>query len=208
MNSPTPLKRLAGGCLTGLSLLVSLTLLAAACGSGTHEGPGEPVLPPEFMTPVAAAQKAGLPIYWVGPQFEMEGRTSRIIGADWEEAEGVSSVRIEYEVEHESDSEDRGTLDLTLITYGPESWEMAKTGETPKTEGVTRRSVTVAGWSAELFSIPVGQWTNRVVIVSAPDAIIVAPANTTIAKGQRQVNLLVDSDRLLTVLENLRPYPH
>jgi len=66
----------------------------------------------------------------------------------------------------------------------------------------------VAGWPAELFSIPVGQWTNRVVIVSAPDAIIVAPANTTIAKGQRQVNLLVDSDRLLTVLENLRPYPH
>jgi hypothetical protein len=187
-----------------LALLGCLALAAAACGSPpARDGADQPSLPPEFTTPVAAAQQAGLPVYWLGPQFDVEGLTSRVIGAESKVADQGPSMRVEYE----ANSQDRGALDLTLTTYGVDAWQQAKTRVTPRTEGVIRQSVTVAGWPAELFSIPVGQWTNRVVIVDASEAVIVASANTTIARGQRQVNLLVDPSSLLSVLQNLRPYP-
>ena len=109
-------------------------------------------------------------------------------------------------VEYEADFEGGGSLGLALTSYGLEAWEWAKTNETPKSEGAIRQSVKVAGWPADLFSIPVGRWTNQIVIVHAPDSVIVAPAVAAIANS-RQVNPLNDPEQLLAVLENLRTYP-
>jgi len=181
-------------------LLAAVALAVSACGTKRDNPEG---LDPNFLSAVADAQEAGLTVYWVGEQFEVEGLTFRATGGRFEEREEGSSVEVYYG----ADSEGGGGVAFTPITYGPRAWESARNRVIPNTEGVIRQAVVVRGWPAELFSIPVGQWTNRLVIVEAPDAVIVARANTTIARIRRQVNPLVDPDQLLAVLENLRPYP-
>jgi hypothetical protein len=166
----------AAGRASFAAALVALILFAPACGSPPGSGqPDDLDLPPEFTTPVAAAEEARLTIYWVGPRFEATGRVFRVIGARFEDNEGRPFAKVYYG----ASSEGGGGLDFTLTTYAQEGWGWAKTSETPKSQGATRQAITAAGSPAELYSIPVGRWTNRLVIVNAPDAVVVAPANAT-----------------------------
>jgi len=184
-------------------MLAAMGVSMSACGSpAARNGSDVGDLPPELTTPVAGAQEAGLRAYWVGPEFEAGGRTFHATGGRFEDHEEPSFVNVYYQ----SPSEGGGSVGFWITFYPPEQWESAKARVLPRSTDVTRQSIIVHGWSAQLFSIPVGRWTNQLVIVDAPDGIIVTRGNASISNF-RQVNPLNDPDVLLAVLENLRPYP-
>jgi hypothetical protein len=186
-----------------LVLAACLSVLAAACGSrASSDGAEKPTLPPEFTTPVAAAQEAGLTVYWVDRQFDTGGRTFVATGARFE-GETSSFARVYYQ----SLSEDGGAVAFTLTSSPPEGYDDAVARVASRPEHITQQHANVRGWPAELFGIRAGPWTNRLVVVGGPGAVIVAQGDATVGRGNTQVNPLNDPDALLAVLQNLRPYP-
>jgi hypothetical protein len=184
-------------------LLVAMAVFLSACGSaGVRDDQNGSTLPAEFTIPVAAAQEAGLTVYWLGEQFEVDGLTFSVTGASFETPEEAPLLQIFCQ----ADFEGGGTIGLTLAISPVGGYDEGIDRVLSRPGDVSQESTTVRGWRAEVFGIPVGRWVNRLVIVEAPGAVILARANATIGNF-RQVNPLNDPNRLLAVMESLRPYP-
>ncbi len=187
-------------------------LLVYGCGSPRNQdGADGTTLPPELATPVAEAQKVGLPVYWLGESFEVADLSFRAIGGLYEKDGEDEPLKIYYA----ADLDEMGSVELELIVYGRGAWARAKDPITNPTipgepRPITRRAVTVGGWNGDLLSLPLGRReVNELrLILDTGDVVIVGRA---LSGGSfpnlTDANPLIDPDRLLNVMERLQPYP-
>jgi hypothetical protein len=187
-------------------LCVTLSVLALAalsCEGSTQADDPDTGLSPAFLTPVAAAEDSGLRVYWLGESVEVQGMVFRAVAADVEEQHDPSPLEIFYSAEWA----DGGSVGFTLASSRGASYEEAVERQLSRPGRATRRDAKVAGWPATLIERTYGGVVYHAIIVEAPDSVVLAIANPTIASGGTQVNPLYDPTQLVVVLQNLRPYP-
>jgi hypothetical protein len=192
-------------------LFVLAAAMLAACDftSGSNDS-DDPLDQPEFQTPVAEAQAAGVEVWWLGEQFEFESNTLRIGGTahviDREEVEGVS-LQLQYLPVEESDA---GSL--IVISYESGSSEAAVVlTEALSVPGAASQEVDIRGMHGELVTLPAGNRpVNQLwlfVDTGSAEVLIRAPSGTTGVPGTDS-NPLIDEDLLVELASReLRAYP-
>jgi hypothetical protein len=183
---------------------------AFSCVSIT--GGGEELDPERYKTPVAQAVEAGLRPYWLGPAFELGGLSFNSVEAEF--PEGAAGQRIDgVEIRYAAivDYARKGSLDLS--TFRKSDWAMAE-GALRSPQGIAGDSndARIQGREAEIITLSTAtRPLNRIyVIMDLGDQVLLvqtASRSTGGRGGIPDVNPLLDQATLLSVLENLRPYP-
>ena len=157
---------------------------------------------PEFLTPIAEAQKEGLVPYWLGEEFTV-GENSFIIDA---ETGFNTSLVLSYAA--------RLGIGGTLIlqTFGETSTvDDALRGQAEGEPGGSSERVTVGSWEGGLYTLPAGNRpVNQLMLfldVDGTAVLAVANAGDSGVPGE-DPNPLIDSAVLIDTLTQLRPYPH
>ena len=134
------------------SLCALIAIVAAAlwvsCG-GDDQSEGD--LDEYFLRDVATVEAMGLPVYWLGTEFTVDGLVFRgpYVSEFGAEVEG-GGIRMSYVLVG-------GNTPAYLTIYSRDAWELVKDRMmNPRLPGVTRRTVTVGGRQAELIAIPLG----------------------------------------------------
>ena len=194
---------------------VLLTFMAVGCGlSPESDDSRDPLSNPEFLTPVAEAEDAGVGVYWLGTQFQAGSLSFKVAGAaefiDRPEGAGL-------EISYSADI-GRGN-----VAFDVESYSAQRGGATPPLGGaeVTReRALAVSGATSE--DVRVGNWEGE--LLSLPSAtrpvnqlVLFVDLGNTIVVGRpfsggpgipgEDLNPLIQADLLIEVMEQLRPYP-
>jgi hypothetical protein len=193
------------------SLYALIAIVAAiawiSCGS---DGQSEGDLDEYFLRDVAAVEAMGLPVYWLGTEFTVDGLVFRgpYVAEFGDEVEG--GIHMSYLL-------DGGNSSLALTVYSMNAWSLAKERvENPKIPGeprpVTRRTVSVGTREAELLSLPLAtREVNQLwLILNMEDAVAVAVAGSggPVYPGGPDYNPFINNpDLLIQVMEDLRPYP-
>jgi hypothetical protein len=191
-----------------LLLLLATTILVSCDWANGSSSSDDPMDQPEFLTPVAEAQDAGVEIWWLGPEFEDDGLPFGISGvAQFESNEPDSGLGFQYSG-HAGDQ--GGGVDVWSYSEdagGASHWrEPALRNDESGPEAVL-----VGPWTGELFSFgsgsrPVNQ-VELFVDVGSTTVVVVTLAGSTGVPGT-DVNPLIDSARLVEVVaQGLRPYP-
>jgi hypothetical protein len=184
-----------------------LVLSAAGCQDEEQTGPD---LDPAFLTPVAAAEEAGLTVYWLGPSFEAGG----VLFSTREAAfpEGIMGVPLQsLEVSYSSGYESGGVLELDLLSRT--DWDQVKDKVmNPPLRGVTRRTVSVGGREGELLFLPLGTRPLNILrlILDLNDVVVIATAHAggAVYPGGPDYDPFINNpDLLIALMEDLRPYP-
>jgi hypothetical protein len=197
---------------SSIALLASLAAMAASCGTprgGEHQTAAN--LAPRFLTPVTAAQEAAVAVYWLGPDFEVDGAMFTTSQAQF--PEGTAGMPVQgLEMHYSSGDEPAGTVELDLLP--PTEWVVVEDKvRNPRVPGMARQTVTVAGQQAELLLLPGGARALNALwlILDLGDVVVVAQTNSggAIYPGGPDYNPFINNpDLLVQVLnDNLRPYP-
>jgi hypothetical protein len=200
-----PQRRWAIGCLT-----VGLVVLSPwQTGCGTDEKTGSDMAP-AFLTPVAAAEEAGLTVYWLGASFEVGDVLFSTREAKF--PEGIAGVPLQgLEVVYSSQPEPAGSLDLQLLSRS--DWDQVKEKVmNPPLLGVTRRTVSVGGREGELLFLPLGTRPLNILrlVLDLGDVVVVAQTHAggpVYPDGPDYTPFINNPDLLIQVMEDLRPYP-
>ena len=162
---------------------------------------------PEFLTPVASAQALGVRPYWLGERFKAGtllfeiAAISRLI----DRGSGVG-LQLTYSAEL-----GKGSVAMDLEVYPKQNGGAEAARDLARTApDSTSRRVKVGRWRGELFSLPLAtRPVNQLwLFVDVGETIVVARA---LSGGPgipgQDVNPLIDSERLVWAMQNLRPYP-
>lgn len=185
-------------------VIIVASALWISCDSGSDSEGG---LDKYFLRDVAAVQAMGLPVYWPGTEFTVDGHVFRgpYVAEFGDEVE-AGGVRMSYVLEG-------GNTPVYLTTYSRAAWEMVKDRLTnPRTPGTDRRTVSVLGRDAEMFSAPGGTRPLNALwlILDLGDVVAVADTNSggRISPGGPDYNPFINNpDLLVQVMQDLRPYP-
>jgi hypothetical protein len=163
-----------------------------------------------FLRDVAAAQAAGVPVYWLGPSSPAGGVVFRIREAKF--PEGFAGVPLQgLKLRYSSQPEPAGYLDLQLFFRS--DWAQVKDRAiNAHTPGTTHRSVSVAGRGADLFLQAAGARPLNALwlIVDLSDVVLVSHTNSggAVTPGGPDYNPFINNpDLLVQVMQDLRPYP-
>ena len=200
-----PQRRWLIGCLT-----VGLVVLSPwQTGCGTDEKTGSDMAP-AFLTPVAAAEEAGLTIYWLGASFEAGGVLFTTREAKF--PEGIAGLPVQgLLARYSSQPEPAGFLDLNLLSKS--DWDQVKEKVmNPPLLGVTRRTVSVGGREGELLFLPLGTRPLNILrlVLDIGDVVVVAQTHAggpVYPDGPDYNPFINNPDLLIQVMEDLRPYP-
>jgi len=161
-----------------------------------------------FLRDAAAMQAMGLPVYWLGTDFTVEGLVFRgPFGAEFggEVEQGIGMTYLA--------SVDGGNTGLGLTVRGRDAWaRLEDRVRNPGLPGVTRRTVTVGDREAELISIPLDtRPVNTLRLILELDEVVVvasALAGGPVHPGGPDYDPFINNpDLLVQVMEDLRPYP-
>lgn len=191
-------------------LLAAVALAVSACGT-KRDNPEGLDLDPAFLTPVAAAEEAGVKVYWLGPSFEVDGVVFTTTEAQF--PEGTQGVAVEgFEIDYSSGDQPRGGI-LELDLLAPAEWMVVEEKlRNPRVPGVTRQSAMVAGRQAELLLLPGGARPLNALwlLLDLGDVVVVAQTNSggAVYPGGPDYNPFINNpDLLVALMEDLRPYP-
>ena len=191
--------------------LVVLSPWATGCG-GDNDNQAQSNMDPAFLTPVAAAEEAGLTVYWLGASFEAGGVLFSTREADF--PEGIMGVPLQgLEVDYSSGDQPGGVLELDLLSRA--DWDQVKDSMmNPRLPGVERRTVSVAGRDGDLLSqyAGAGPRLNALwLVLDLGDVVVVTWANSAIGsavQGSPELSPFIKNpDLLVQVMQDLRPYP-
>jgi hypothetical protein len=191
-----------------IAVLLVLSLWQAGCQDDQQTGPD---LDAAFLTPVAAAQEAGLSVYWLGPSFEAGGVLFSTREAKF--PEGIAGVPLQgLLARYSSQPEAAGFLDLQLLSRSDWDQVMEKVMN-PSLPGVTRRAVTVGDREGELLFLPLDTRPLNILrlVLDLGDVVVVAQARSVTASaaagGGELSPFIKDPDLFVQVMQDLRPYP-
>ena len=189
--------------------LLSAAMVAFGCvGAGTNLA-SDPLEQPEFLTPVAEAQAAGVTVYWLGEEFQAGSLLFEITaGSELISRTGNGpGLELTYSAELE-----RGSITFDVESYSrqsgePEAWREAAS----QVRGATSQDVRVGNWDGELLFLPLGtRPVNQLwlFLEVGPTVVIAqAPSGGPGIPGEDS-NPLIQADLLIEVMEeHLRPYP-
>jgi len=160
-----------------------------------------------FLRDVATVEAMGLPVYWLGREFTVDGSVFRgpYVSEFGAEVEG-GGVHMSYLLEG-------GNSSLDLTVYGRDAWEPVEDRVmNPRLPGVTRQTVSVGGREGELLFLPLDTRPLNVLrlILDFGDVVVVASAHAggAVYPGGPDYNPFINNpDLLIQVMEDLRPYP-
>lgn len=160
------------------------------------------------QTAVARALQAGLPVYWLG--FPVKDDEMSLDTLDAEYPSGTAGVRFNGVRLHYAAADGRG--DLQLSTVPKSEWPSVADQllNTQRYPDATRRSVTVAGHPADLVSVPLGTRpvNSLALAVDLGDFVVLAQTpSITSSVGEEMNPLIINPDRLVALMEQIRPYP-
>jgi hypothetical protein len=194
--------------LGGVGLALVVCLLASCVGRTGSQESDSPVEQPEFLTPIAQAQEAGLNLYWFGPTFQGGELTFSISGyADlFAREDDVSGLQLEYGAKT-----GQGSVTLDLESYLPGGGDKAPRQRARSIPGSRIEQLRVGDRDADLHYLPAGTRPVNALwlFVNVNDGTVVvqASAGRTGIPGT-DPNPLIDKDLLIQVVaDNLRPYP-
>lgn len=162
-----------------------------------------------FLRDVSAMEELGLPVYWLGTGFTVDGLVFRgphgaEFGGEVEQGIGMTYL---------ATLEGGGGVPFSLTVQGRDAWEPEKDRVlNPRLPGVTRKVVTVGDRDAELISIPLDMTpvnTLRLVL-DLGDVVVVAQAlagGPAYPGGPDYSPFINNPDLLVEVMQGLRPYP-
>ena len=191
-----------------VSLCALIAIVAAiACISVSGGNQSEGDLDEYFLRDVATVEAMGLPVYWLGTEFTVDGLVFRgpYVSEFGAEVEG-GGIRMSYVLVG-------GNTPAYLTIYSRDAWELVKDRMmNPRLPGVTRRTVTVGGRQAELIAIPLGTRPLNVLrsVLDFGDVVVLATAHAggAVYPGGPDYNPFINNpDLLIQVMEDLRPYP-
>ena len=196
------LKAVAVPC--ALIAVVAATALWMSCDPNDDS---EADLDKYFLRDVATVEAMGLPVYWLGTEFTVDGSVFRgpHVAEFGAEVEG-GGIRMSYILEG-------GNTPAYLTVYSRTAWELVKDRMTnPRTPGASRRAVSVLGKDAEMFSAPGGTRPLNALwlILDLSDVVVVADTNSggAVRPGGPDYNPFINNpDLLVQVMQDLRPYP-
>jgi hypothetical protein len=183
---------------------------AALCTSCDPNDDSEAHLDKYFLRDVAAMQAMGLPVYWLGTEFTVDGHVFRgpyvsEFGAEVEEG----GMQMDYVA-----AIDGANIGPTLTIYSRAAWELAKDRVTnPTTPGASRRTVSVLGKDAQMFLTPGGARPLNAMwlVVDLDEVVAVARTNSVVgatpSAGSDLNPFINNPDLLVQVMQGLRPYP-
>ena len=188
-----------------LGLVASLALISLACDIVGDDAPD----PEAYRTPVAQAQAAGLPVYWLGPEFKAGGLSFDFIEGTF--PQGIAGVRLNgLQLSYLAREGDSVRASLDVLSFSKDEWPAAEDGviHPPGFPSSVVKNTTLRGARAMLVSIPLDTpaFASLRLIVDLEDVVVVAQTTSAIVGG-RDINPLVDEQTFLPVLENLRPHP-
>ena len=162
-----------------------------------------------FLRDVATVEAMGLPVYWLGREFTVDGLVFRgpHVAGFGAEVEG-GGVAMTYLA-----SVDGGNTRLRLTVYSRDAWELVKDSMmNPRLPGVTRRTVSVQGRDGDMILQSAGARPLNAIwlVLDLSDVVVVAAANSggPVSPGGPDYNSFINNPNLLIqVMEDLRPYP-
>jgi hypothetical protein len=185
--------------------LIAIAAAVACIGCGSDDD-SEGGLDKYFLRDVATVRAMGLPVYWLGTEFTVDGFVFRgPYGAEFG-AEVEGGIHMSYRLVGGN-----STLDLTV--YSRDAWVRAEGRvRDPGLPGVTRRTVTVGDRKAELISVPLGTRPVNTLwlVLDLGDVVVLATAGAggAVYPGGPDYNPFINTpDLLIQVMEDLRPYP-
>ena len=196
-----------GASLCALIAVVA-TALWTSCDSGDDSEAG---LDKYFLRDVAAMQAAGLPVYWLGTGFTVDGQVFRgpYVAEFGAQVEGGG-----IDMTYQALLPDGGAVPLELVVYSRAAWELVKDRTVnPGLAGVTRRAVSVGGREGELLFLPLGTRPLNVLrlVLDLDDVVVVGEARSVIGatpSAGTDLNPIINNpDLLIQVMDNLRSYP-
>jgi len=204
-----PQRRWLIGCLT-----VGLVVLSPwQTGCGTDEKTGSD-LDPAFLTPVAAAEEAGVTVYWLGASFEAGGVLFTTREAEF--PEGIVGVPLQaLQVRYSSRNEAGSVLYLDVVPKSEWNEVEEKISDlviSGEPRPVRREKVQVRDKTADLLFLPLAtRPLNQLwLILDLGDTVVVAlaPSGGPTEEGGPDYNPFINNpDLLIQVMEDLRPYP-
>lgn len=162
-----------------------------------------------FKTVAARAPSQGWTAYWLGRDFTVEATTftGPSVG-DFDSQLTGGGATVTYDALPGETQPGGGTL--TLAEYSSSAWAKARVLQGPPA-GVPVRDVPVAGAHGQLILLAAGTrpFDEARVYVQLGDTMVMAVASSggSSTPGGPDINPLVDPDKLLSVLQHLRPYP-
>ena len=194
--------------VASLCALIAIVAGVACIGCGS-DGQSEGDLDEYFLRDVATVEAMGLPVYWLGTEFTIDGLVFRgPYGAEFgAEVEG-GGIRAGYLAPL-----DGGNVAFRVTSYTRDAWELTKERVlNPGLPGVTRETATVAGREAELISVPLGTRPVNTLwlVLDLGDVVVLATAGAggAVYPGGPDYNPFINNpDLLIQVMEDLRPYP-
>jgi hypothetical protein len=187
------------------SLCALIAIVAGvACIGLSGDGQSEGDLDEYFLRDVATVEAMGLPVYWLGTEFTVDGLVFRgPYGFEYgPEVEGVG-IEMTYQA-----SLDGGNVVFDLNVFSRDVWELTKERVlNPGLPGVTRDTVTVAGREAQLIAVPLGTRPVNTLwlVLDLGDVVVLATAGA--GAPDEPPNPLINPANLIALMEDLRPYP-
>lgn len=190
-----------------VALLIAVVAVVFYVNRAGDDGEGD--LDEYFLRDVATVEAMGLPVYWLGTEFTVDGLVFRgPYGFEYgPEVEGVG-IEMTYQA-----SLDGGNVVFDLNVFSRDVWELTKERVlNPGLPGVTRNSVTVAGREAQLISVPLGTRPVNTLwlLLDLGDVVVLATAlaGGAVYPGGPDSNPFINNpDLLIQVMEDLRLYP-
>jgi hypothetical protein len=189
--------------------VVSLCALAAivAAVAWISCGGDDGDLDEYFLRDVATVEAMGLPVYWLGTEFTVDGVVFRgpYVSEFGAEVEG-GGIRMSYVLVG-------GNTPAYLTIYSRDAWELVKDRMmNPRLPGVTRRTVSVQDRDGELILQSAGARPLNAIWLILDLSVVVGVADTNsggaIYPGGPDYNPFINNpDLLIQVMEDLRPYP-
>ena len=195
-------------------LLIGILIsVCVACGEPRSAGqnPQESLEQPEFLTPVAEAQQAGVTVYWLGEEFGAGPLSFRINGVT-EELTGLTDETSGVDISYSARLEE-GTTRVEIETHISPSPSIEQVrAQALGVRGAESHPVRVGMWRGEAYVLPGGaRPVNALWLFVEVDeetvVVIQGEAGSTGVPGT-DVSPTIQEDLLIEVVEeHLRPYP-
>jgi len=191
-------------------LVLVTAVFAVSCVGLPHDDNPDQRFYGYFLRDVETMQAIGLPVYWLGSDFTVDGLVFRgPYGAEFG-AEVEGGIQLTYLAPLQVG----GNTSLDLIVRSRDAWTRAEHQvRDPGLPGVTRRTVTVGSREAELIFVPLGTRPVNTLwlVLDLGDAVVLAQAlaGGAMYPGGPDYNPFINNPDLLVqvIEENLRPYP-
>jgi hypothetical protein len=188
-------------------LLVVAIALFAGCDDKSEDGYDY------FLRDVAAMQELGLPVYWLGREFNAGGLTFQgPYGVGFgREVEG-GGIFMQY-ISWLSGARGGSITSLEVTVYSRSAWDLVKDAVGTDAPGVTHKVVRVGDRDGEvILQGDAARPLNALsLVLDLENVVVVARAHSVLAPAARGGGELTpfinDPDLLVQVMQDLRPYP-